>query len=42
MKSKIEAFMKSRELSLLENDLEEVTFKLFPEVREIKKKMVEQ
>ncbi len=38
--SKIDTFMKSRDFSLLENNLEEVTFKLFPEVRAIKEKMM--
>lgn len=39
-KSKIDTFMKSGDFSILENNLEKITFKLFPEVRLIKKKMI--
>lgn len=38
-KSKIDTFMKSGDFSILENNLEKVTFKLFPQVRLIKEKM---
>ena len=38
-KSKIDIFMKSKKFSILENNLEKITFKLFPEVRLIKEKM---
>lgn len=38
-KSKIDTFMKSGNFSILENDLEKITFLLFPEVRFIKEQM---
>ncbi len=37
--SKIDTFMKSGNFSILENDLEKITFLLFPEVRFIKEQM---
>ncbi len=37
--SKIESFVKSKNYTILENNLETVTFKLFPEVEAIKEKM---
>jgi 4-diphosphocytidyl-2-C-methyl-D-erythritol kinase len=40
IKSKIHSFMKSRDFSILENNLEKITFKLFPNVRLIKEKMM--
>lgn len=39
IKSKIDTFITSKKLEVLENNLEETTFELFPEVRMIKKKM---
>lgn len=39
-KSKIDTFVKSKDFSILENNLEKITFKLFPEVRLIKEKMI--
>ncbi len=39
IKSKIDTFITSKELEVLENNLEKTTFELFPEVRMIKKKM---
>jgi 4-diphosphocytidyl-2-C-methyl-D-erythritol kinase len=39
IKSKIDFFIISKKLEVLENDLEKTTFELFPEVRMIKKKM---
>lgn len=39
IKSKIDTFMNSRNFSVLENSLEDVTFELFPEVGVIKEKM---
>lgn len=38
-KSKIDTFVISKDFSILENNLEKITFKLFPEVRLIKEKM---
>ena len=40
IKSKIDTFMKSKDFSILENNLEKITFKLFPEVRLVKEKMM--
>ena len=37
--SKIHIFVKSKNYTILENNLETVTFKLFPEVEAIKEKM---
>ena len=37
--SKIKTFLKGRDFSVLENELESVAFRLFPEIREIKGKM---
>jgi 4-diphosphocytidyl-2-C-methyl-D-erythritol kinase len=37
--SKIKTFLKGRDFSVLENELESVAFQLFPEIREIKGKM---
>jgi 4-diphosphocytidyl-2-C-methyl-D-erythritol kinase len=39
IKSKIDTFITSKKLEVLENNLEKTTFELFPEVRMIKKKM---
>ena len=39
IKSKIDTFITSKKLEVLENNLEKTTFELFPEVRKIKKKM---
>ena len=39
IKSKIDTFITSRKLEILENNLEKTTFELFPEVRMIKMKM---
>lgn len=39
IKSKIDTFITSKKLEILENNLEKTTFKLFPDVRMIKKKM---
>ena len=39
IKSKIDTFIISKKLEVLENNLEKTTFELFPEVRMIKKKM---
>ena len=39
IKSKIDTFMISKKLEILENNLEKTTFELFPQVRMIKKKM---
>ncbi len=41
IKSKIDTFMTSKKLEVLENNLEKTTFELFPEVSMIKKKMQE-
>jgi 4-diphosphocytidyl-2C-methyl-D-erythritol kinase len=38
--SKIELFLRRSDFSILENELENVTFELFPEIREIKKIML--
>lgn len=38
--SKIELFLRRSDFSVLENELENITFDLFPEIREIKKKML--
>ena len=37
--SKIKTFLEGRDFSILENDLESVTYEFFPEIREIKRKM---
>ena len=37
--SRINTFLKSRDYNILENHLEEITFRLFPEIEEIKKVM---
>jgi 4-diphosphocytidyl-2-C-methyl-D-erythritol kinase len=39
--SKIELFLQKGDFSILENELENVTFAIFPEIREIKKKMLQ-
>lgn len=39
--SKIQLFLKRGDFSALENELENVTFDLFPEIREIKQKMLQ-
>jgi 4-diphosphocytidyl-2-C-methyl-D-erythritol kinase len=39
IKSKIDTFMTSKKLEVLENNLEKTTFELFPGLRKIKKKM---
>ncbi len=39
--SKIELFLRRSDFSILENDLENATFELFPEIREIKGKMMQ-
>lgn len=39
IKSKIDIFITSKKMEVLENNLEKITFELFPEVRMIKKKM---
>lgn len=38
--SKIQLFLRRGDFSILENELENVTFDLFPEIREIKRKML--
>jgi 4-diphosphocytidyl-2-C-methyl-D-erythritol kinase len=38
--SKIQLFLRKGDFSILENELENVTFELFPEIREIKQKML--
>jgi 4-diphosphocytidyl-2-C-methyl-D-erythritol kinase len=38
--SKIQLFLRRGDFSILENELENVTFELFPEIREIKQKML--
>ena len=38
--SKIKLFLRRSDFSILENELENVTFDLFPEIREIKRKML--
>ena len=38
-RSKINTFLKSKNFSILENNLEKITFKFFPEIRMIKNKM---
>jgi 4-diphosphocytidyl-2-C-methyl-D-erythritol kinase len=38
--SKIQLFLRRGDLSILENELENVTFDLFPDIREIKQKML--
>ncbi|MCJ7524129.1 MAG: 4-(cytidine 5'-diphospho)-2-C-methyl-D-erythritol kinase, partial [Candidatus Aminicenantes bacterium] len=38
--SKIKLFLRRSDFSILENELENVTFELFPEIREIKRKML--
>lgn len=39
--SKIQLFLRMGDLSILRNDLESVTFELFPEIRDIREKMVQ-
>ena len=38
---KIQLFLQTGDFSFLENELEDVTFALFPEIREIKRKMIQ-
>ena len=40
-RSKISTFLKSRNFSILENNLEKITFEFFPEIKEIKNKMLD-